>query len=278
MKDIKHKGIRPCGHHLEDGIVQVCFTLPLTCNEQAQKAALAYARRMGLVDAHVTWMEGIGADFTYFILYGKSQYTLDPAELRSRTGDIRPVAEKVSELDREYRERLGRRAILLACMDGTEENEIGFEALVSLKGVSGEIGLEGYSTFVLRRAQGFDSVDAIVEAAVNTKADALIVCEPNRGWGSGEKALKELARKLKKSKDLPGWFVLSCWRGDPGRAGTAVSGYDLSFGRGVQPSRIADQIVHTLDRKGFNDEIKRQKESLEPKKKRRLLGLFGRKE
>ena len=77
----------------------------------------------------------------------------------------------------------------MACADGVKEGEIDFEALISLKGVSGEMGLEGYSTFILRRARGFENVDSILDEAINTKADACIVCEPLSGWGKGEKAL-----------------------------------------------------------------------------------------
>lgn len=279
MKEVKTKGVRPCGHHLEDGIVQVCFTLPLACNEQSQRAAIAYAEKMGLKDCRVTWMEAIGSDFTYFIIYGKAEYSLDTIELRSLSGDVKQLARKPSDFDHEFRERLGKRAVLLACACDMECREIEFEALISLKGISGEIGLEGYSSFILRRERGLENTDAIIEAAIKAKADAMVVCEPPSVRGKGERALKELSRKLKKSKDLPEWFVLACWRRDPNHAGESISGYDLSFGHGFQPSHIADQLVTTLVRKGFSAEGSRRAEGSKesPRKKRRLWGLLGRK-
>ncbi len=278
MREAHERELRPYGHHLADGLVQLCFTLPVKCNAEAQQAAVAYAQKLGIVDSRVTWMEAMGEDFTYFILYGKAQPVLNRAELKGLVGDLPRVAEKPCDVDKEFRQRLGRRAVILTCTDGMGSGEIDFEAMTSLKGISGEIGLEGYSTFSVKRFRGPDSVDAIVDAAQKSKADALLVCEPTRGWGKGEKALKDLAKKISKNKDLPAWFVLACWRRDPAHAGEGVAGYQLSFGRGIQPSRVADQLVSALDKGGLGTGggSSRNEPQESSGKKRRLWGILGR--
>ncbi len=278
MKDIKSNGIRPYGQHQADGIVQISFTLQLPCNEEAQRVAVSYSAKMGLQNARVTWMEAIGPEFTYFILYGQAEHSVDLAEARALEGPLQRVAEKPTQLDKEYRQHLGRRVSLLVCTDGMDQCEIDFEALVSLKGVSGEIGLEGYSTFNIRRLRDVDSVDKITDAAMRMKADALIVCEPESGWGKGEKGLKDLAGKIKKAKELPEWFVAACWRRKPTAADTVLVGYDLSFSSGVLPSTVADSLVATLHQKGLSSDRgdKREAGDEAPRKKRRLWGLLGR--
>ena len=173
---MESKDLRPYGHHAGDGVVQLCFTLPVPCNEEAQGAALAYAQKMGIPNGRLTWMEAMGPEFTYFILYGRSEHSLSRAELKAHRDDLPRMAQKPSEVDKEFRQRLGRRIVILACTDGMGSHEIDFEALISLKGICGEIGLEGYSTFSIKRLRGPDRVDAIVNAAIKSKADAILVC------------------------------------------------------------------------------------------------------
>lgn len=274
-KEARAGRIRPYGHHIDDGLVQVCFTLPLECNEKAQVAALAYAERMGLKPARVTWMEAIGPNYTYFIVYGESQHTLNLADIPEPAEALPPPAQRSSELDQGFRQRLGRRAIVLGCSDSGSQGAIDFDAILSLKGVSGEMGLEGYSTFNLFRERQSQTVDDIISRLVAIKADALLVCEPTSGWGEGESGLKELSRKIRKCKDLPEWFVAVCWRQEPSAAEHALADYDLCVGRGIAPSRLADLLVEQLCQQGLNPKAAKGGAS-RSRPKKRFLGLFGR--
>lgn len=278
MRDAKKRQLdqlKPYGHHLGDGLVQVCFTLPISCDEKAQAVALAYAEQMGLEKCCVTWMEAIGEQYTYFIIYGAAQHSIELAQIAPPEGTLPPLARKIAELDQQFRKKLGRRVVMVACTDSGTEAAIDFEALLSLEGISGEAGLEGFTTFNLRRERQVTSVDAIVECVVQAKADVLLVCEPSQGWGRGEGGLRDLARKLRKCKDLPEWFVCACWRQDPAKADQPLADYDLSFGRGILPSRLADRLVECLSQAGLSAGATRHA-SGERRKKRRFLGLFGR--
>lgn len=276
-KESQSKEIKPYGHHAGDGIVQICFTLPVECTETAQAVALAYAGKMGLKQGRVTWMEAIGPQYTYFIIYGESEHSVTLSEVRGGKDSLPRMAQKPTEVDQEFRQRLGRRIVILVCTDRASEQEIEFEAMVSLEGISGEVGLEGYPTFNVRRERNVESIEQIIELAEKHKADALLVCEPTGGWGQGEGALKDLARKVKKAKDLPPWLLLSCWRLDGVKPEESVSGYDLCLSTGVSPGRVADQIVAELIRRGIGKtEGDGSVEEGRSRKKRGLLGIFSR--
>lgn len=274
-KQVRAGQIRPYGHHLDDGLVQVCFTLPIECGEKAQAAALAYAERMGLKTARVTWMEAIGPNYTYFIIYGESQHALNLADIPEPAASLPRPARRSSELDQEFRRRLGRRAVVLACSDSGSQTAIDFDATLSLKGISGEMGLEGYGSFNLIRERQSQSVDDIVNRLVAVKADALLVCEPTSGWGEGERGLRELSRKLRKCKELPKWFVAVCWRQEPAKAEHPFADYQLCVSRGIAPSRLADLLVEQLCQQGLNPEAAKG-DAARSRPKKRFLGIFGR--
>ncbi len=247
--------LKPYGHHLGDGIVQVCFTLPVACSPRAQQAALAYADRMGLKNCRVTWMEAIGSQFTYFILYGQAQHTLDWNQISEPTEPATTLAERSEEVDQTFRKILGRRVVLLACLNPADEEAIEFEALLSLQGIAGEVGLEGYSTFQVHRYRNGCDPKALIEKINSVKADALLLPESLLE----KKEFRDLDRALKGAKELPGWFVQLPWR------------------TGTQPGQLAHQVVHALEQQGLKKGSESEPADAESTdKKRGLLRWFGR--
>ena len=255
--------------------MQVCLTLPLACNERSQAVALAYAERMGLTKSRVTWMEPIGPRYTYYIIYGESQHTIDAEQVPVPAHPLPMPARTISDLDQAFRRRIGRRVQVFAVSDAAAEAFIDFEAVLSLKGVSGEIGLEGYTTFILKRQRNGESIDDLMDKIIKAKPDVLLVLEPADSWGRGEGGLKDLCRKVKKSKALPPWLVSVCWREDPAKAEQALGEYDFSVARGIAPGRLADRIVEQLSQNGLDADSASRSEKDSPKKKR-FLGIFGR--
>ena len=49
--------VRPYGDTMNDGKVQMSFTLPVPCNEKGIEAALQLARKMGFVNPAVAFSE-----------------------------------------------------------------------------------------------------------------------------------------------------------------------------------------------------------------------------
>src|SRR5665809_149227 len=74
--------IKPYGDATDDGLVQLSFTLPIAESERARQAALEFARKMDLDRPQVVHMKAMGPDFTFFIVYGATQHSVDPAELQ----------------------------------------------------------------------------------------------------------------------------------------------------------------------------------------------------
>jgi beta-lysine 5,6-aminomutase beta subunit len=69
--------VKTYGDTINDGAMQVSFTLPVPCGDEAKEAARQIALKMGLEAPAVTEMADLGAGFTFFVLYGKCAHTVD---------------------------------------------------------------------------------------------------------------------------------------------------------------------------------------------------------
>src|ERR1700743_2318 len=73
--------IRAYGDRMGDGAIQLSFTLPVPASGRAKEAARRYAEAHGLKHVLVATMEKAGEGFTFFCVYGRSETSIDFAEI-----------------------------------------------------------------------------------------------------------------------------------------------------------------------------------------------------
>ena len=71
--------VRPYGDTLDDGKVQLSFTLPVKNCGRAKEAARLYVQKLGFKKAEIVHAEALSEDFTFFVAYGKTDISLDYA-------------------------------------------------------------------------------------------------------------------------------------------------------------------------------------------------------
>ena len=64
--------MKPYGDTMNDGKVQLSFTLPVEWSEAADEAARQLATKMGLTDVQVVEGRKIATGFSFFVLYGST--------------------------------------------------------------------------------------------------------------------------------------------------------------------------------------------------------------
>lgn len=69
--------VKPYGDTLNDGMTQLSFTLPVPFGEEGKEAARQLVAKMGLTEPSVVNMQDLGDGYTYFIVYGKCQHSVD---------------------------------------------------------------------------------------------------------------------------------------------------------------------------------------------------------
>jgi beta-lysine 5,6-aminomutase beta subunit len=253
--------IRPYGDTTGDGRVQLSFTLPVpfgdaTERARAEGAALQLATKMGLDPAMVVHAKGMGPDFTYFIVYGRSSHLVDLSQVTvaEREYDLLPAAE----VNLRIRSALGRKLVVLGACIGTDAHTVGIDAILNVKGHSGEKGLEYYREMRVVNLGAQVLVPDLVSRARAEKADAVLVSQvvtqkdahlsnAKQMSAAFRQAFADTPRPAGGPARAPGdrpVLVVGGPRFDPGMA--TDLGVDKVFGRGTTPGEVASYLVHAL--------------------------------
>ena len=232
--------IRPYGDSTGDGLVQMSFTLPIGESERARQAALELAGKMGFERPQVIHMKAMGPDFTFFIVYGATQHTIDPdvLEVRERGFPLLSYAD----VNRMMRELLKRQLVVVGACTGTDAHTVGLDAILSMKGFAGDHGLEYFPEMrVVNMGAQVDPAQ-IVETVTREKADAVLVSQVVTQRDAHLHHLQEVRDALVTASLREGLILVG---GGPRFSPEQASdlGYDRIFGRGTRPSEVASYLA-----------------------------------
>jgi beta-lysine 5,6-aminomutase beta subunit len=247
--------IRPYGDTTGDGRIQLSFTLPVpfgdaTERARAEGAALQLAAKMGLDPAMVVHAKGMGPDFTYFIVYGRVSHLVDLSQVTvtEREFDLLPAAE----INLRIRSGLGRKLVVLGACIGTDAHTVGIDAILNVKGHSGEKGLEYYREMRVVNMGAQVMVPDLVDRARAEQADAVLVSQVVTQKDAHLANAREMSAAFREAfggGSVPAggerpMLVVGGPRFDPAMA--ADLGVDKVFGRGTTPGEVASYLVHAL--------------------------------
>ncbi|MQA98921.1 MAG: lysine 2,3-aminomutase [Actinobacteria bacterium] len=235
--------IKPYGDETGDGMVQLSFTLPLAESERARQAALALATKMGIQRPQVVHMKGMGSDFTFFVVYGATQHSVDPDTLTVEEREFPLLSSQ--EVNKLIFERLKRPLVVIGACTGTDAHTVGLDAILSMKGFAGDKGLEYYSQIRVVNMGAQVTPDEIVEVARSEGADAVLVSQVVTQRDAHVLHLKEVREALEAAGLRRGLVLVG---GGPRFSPEQASelGYDRIFGRGTKPSEVAAYLAWSV--------------------------------
>jgi beta-lysine 5,6-aminomutase beta subunit len=236
--------VRPYGDTTGDGMVQVSFTLPIPHDKKAEGAAVQLATKMGLEPATVVHAKQIGDGYTFFVVYGRVHHLVDLSQVVVAERDFAMLSSK--EVNTTIRSRLRKRVSVVGACIGTDAHTVGIDAILNLKGIAGEKGLEYYREFAVVNLGAQVSVPDLVERARVAKADAVLVSQvvtQRDAHLHNTKAMSAAFREAFPPERRPLLLV-----GGPrfDELATEELGVDRIFGRGTTPREVASYLVHAL--------------------------------
>jgi beta-lysine 5,6-aminomutase beta subunit len=237
--------VRAYGDTTGDGMVQLSFTLPVPAGPRAEAAAALFARRMGLDPAMVVHAKGIGPDFTFFVVYGRSGVVVDLDEVEVAEREYPLLSAK--EINLEVRSRLRRKLVVVGATVGTDAHTVGLDAILNVKGFAGEKGLEYYRELRVVNLGAQVDAEALVARAAAEAADAILVSQVVTQRDAHLQHAGEVAARL--ATDWPAGrarplLVVGGPRFDPQQA--AAIGADRVFAKGTTPREVASYLVHAV--------------------------------
>jgi beta-lysine 5,6-aminomutase beta subunit len=237
--------VKPYGDTTDDGMVQVSFTLPIPHDARAEGAALQLATKMGLDPAMVVHARGMGPDFTFFVVYGRSRHSVDLSEVAVTEREY-PLLTP-AEVNTAIRSALRRKLVVVGACIGTDAHTVGIDAILNIKGFAGEKGLEYYREIKVVNLGAQVEIETLVDAARAHRADAVLVSQVVTQKDAHLHNTRALAARLGSAfpdRNARPLLVVGGPRFDPSAA--EELGVDRIFGRGTTPREVAGYLAHAL--------------------------------
>ena len=236
--------IRPYGDTTGDGMVQLSFTLPMAHSKVAEGAAVQLANKMGMDPALVVHAKPMGADFTFFVVYGRVNHLVDPSVVQVVERDYELLTPK--EVNAAVKRSLRRRMVVVGGCIGTDAHTVGIDAILNVKGFAGEKGLEYYRELKVVNLGAQVSVPQLVERAVEEKADAVLVSQVVTQRDAHLLNTREMSAAFREAFPPARRPLLVVGGPRFDEAMAADLGVDRVFSRGTTPGEVASYLVHRV--------------------------------
>ncbi len=236
--------VRPYGDTTGDGMVQLSFTLPVPHDKRAEGAAVQLANTMGMDPAMLVHARQMGDGFTFFVVYGRVNHLVDTERVQVVERDFPLLSAK--EVNAVIKRRLRRRLTVVGACIGTDAHTVGIDAILNLKGIAGEKGLEYYRELAVTNMGAQVSVPDLVETARAQRADAVLVSQvvtQRDAHLQNTRAMSAAFREAMPAGKRP-LLIVGGPRFDELMA--AELGVDRIFGRGTTPREVASYLVHAI--------------------------------
>jgi len=240
------KAIRPYGDTMDDGKVQLSFTLPIPASPRAEEAAKQLVRKMGIEEPSVVHYRDLGEGFSFFTLYGKCTHAVDYSAIEVAQVNTRGM--DYYEINDYIREHFGRKIVVVGACTGFDAHTVGLDAIMNMKGYAGEYGLERYPEIEAHNLGSQVLNEELIRRAVKLKADAILVSQVVTQKNIHIPNLTELVELLE-AEGLRDRFLLIVGGPRLSHELALELGYDAGFGPGSLPPDVAAYIVQTLEKR-----------------------------
>lgn len=240
------KALRPYGDTLNDGKVQVSFTLPVKDDERGIAAAKVLGEKMGLKEPSVAHHQSLDEGYTFYILYGNCLHTVDYESIHVETVDLQIMDMKAT--DQFIKEYIHREVVIIGASTGTDAHTVGIDAIMNMKGYAGVYGLERYDQLRAINMGSQVPNEELIRRAIEEKADAILVSQTVTQNNVHIKNLTEFMELLEAS-GYRSQFITILGGARMNHELAKELGFDAGFGPGKFADSVATFIVEELKRR-----------------------------
>lgn len=235
-KNLDVTKLKPYGDTMNDGKVQVSFTLPVADSEKSIEAAKELAKKMGLEEPSVVHHHALDKEFTFFVVYGSLTHTVNYDDIVVQSIDVDVM--DMHQVDEYIKENLKRKIVVVGVSTGTDAHTVGIDAIMNMKGYAGHYGLERYEMIEAYNLGSQVPNEEFIKKAKELNADVLLVSQTVTQKNVHIQNLTELV-ELIEAEGFRDRIVLLC--GGPRITHELAKelGYDAGFG----PGKYADDVA-----------------------------------
>jgi len=245
-KNLDLTKIKPYGDTLNDGKIQVSFTLPVDDGEKAIFAALELGKKIGIEEPSVAYHVSLDKGYTYFVLYGSLKHSIDYTKIKVESVEIETMS--IEEINDIIITKIKRKLIVIGATTGTDAHTVGIDAIMNRKGFAGHNGLERYEMIDAYNLGSQVTNETFVKKAIELKADVLLVSQTVTQKDIHVRNLTNLVDLLE-AEDIRDRVILIC--GGPRISNELAKelGYDAGFGPNTFSENVATFFVKEINKR-----------------------------
>jgi beta-lysine 5,6-aminomutase beta subunit len=238
--------LKAYGDTMNDGKVQLSFTLPVKNDDKGAEAAKILCRKMGVPEPAVAFSKPLAENFTFFVMYGSCAHSVDYTDIQVRS--IETETMDMKEINAFIRDNIGRKVVVVGASTGTDAHTVGIDAILNRKGFAGHYGLERYEMIEAHNLGAQVPNEEFVKKAMELHADVLLVSQTVTQKNIHVENLTELVELLE-AEGLRSKVILVCGGARVTHELAKELGYDAGFGPGKFAEDVASFAVNEMVRR-----------------------------
>ena len=241
--------IKPYGDTMNDGKMQLSFTLPVPCGPEAVEAAKQLLKQMGLENPLVVYYKELTPGFTFFNCYGSCQHTVDYSSIY--VPKVESNVMSMPETDQFIREHIGRKIVIVGASTGTDAHTVGIDAIMNMKGYAGHYGLERYDMIEAYNLGSQVPNEEFIAKGKELHADALIISQTVTQKDVHIHNLTNFI-ELMEAEGLRDKMICCCGGARISYELAQELGFDAGFGMNTYADDVASFVVDQMVKRGMH--------------------------
>jgi beta-lysine 5,6-aminomutase beta subunit len=239
-KTLDLKKVKPYGDTMNDGKVQLSFTLPVPAGAEAVEAAKQLIKKMGFENPLVVFSQELTPGFTFFNCYGNLTLTVNYTDIHVPKVDSKVMS--MDDTDKYIQENVGRPLVVVGASTGTDAHTVGIDAIMNMKGYAGHYGLERYKMFEAHNLGSQVPNEEFLAKAIEMHADALLVSQTVTQKDVHIKNLTNLI-ELMEAEGLRDKMIVVCGGPRISHELAKELGYDAGFGMNTYADDVGSYVA-----------------------------------
>ena len=238
--------LKPYGDTMNDGKVQMSFTLPVKDDDKGAAAAVLLAQKMGLADPNVALRQKLDEAFTFYVVYGSLTHTVNYNEIVVQT--VTDETMSMDEADEFLKERLGRKMVVVGASTGTDAHTVGIDAIMNRKGFAGHYGLERYDMIEAYNLGSQVPNDEFLRKCEELHADVALISQTVTQKDVHIQNMTEFI-ELAEAEGVRDHMILCCGGARVTHQLAKELGFDAGFGAGTYAGDVITFAVKEMARR-----------------------------
>jgi beta-lysine 5,6-aminomutase beta subunit len=238
--------VKPYGDTMNDGMMEIAFTLPVPYGEEGSEAAKQLLKQMGLTEPSVVYSKDMGGEFTFFITYGKCQHSVDYTSIKVTKVEV-DVMDRL-ECAEYIKENIKRKVVMIGASTGSDAHTVGIDAIMNMKGFHGHFGLERFEGIEAINMGSQVPNEELIAKAVEVNADAILISQTVTQKDIHIQNLTNMV-ELMEAEGLRNKMILICGGPRISHELAQELGYDAGFGPHSYAEHVASFVLTEIVRR-----------------------------